>query len=245
MRSFINEQDKKATKNTVKNTQLKALKAAFPYTIPILTGFLFLGISYGIFMSACGFSFVYPMLMSLLIFAGSVEFVTGSLLLGTFNPIGAFLLAFMLNARHIFYGLSLLSKYGNCGKKKWYLIFGMCDESFSINCTTNAPEGVDESWFMTWVTILNQCYWVTGATIGGLVGNYISFNTTGLEFVMTALFIVLFLEKWLSEKNHISSILGLILSAISVLFFGSNFIIPAMVAIFISLTLLRKKLEVL
>ena len=165
------------------------------------------------------------------------------MLLGPFNPSGAFLLAVMLNARHLFYGISLLKKYGNAGNKKWYLIFGMCDESFSINCTTDAPVGIDENWFMTWVTMLNQFYWVFGATIGGILGNLISFNTHGLEFVMTGLFIVLFLEKWLSEKNHVSSILGLILSGISVLIFKGNFIIPAMVAIFAALTILRRKLD--
>ena len=113
----------------------KALKAAFPYTIPILTGFLFLGISYGIYMRALGFSPLYPIFMSMLIFAGSMEFVTASMLLSGFNPLGAALLTLMVNARHIFYGITMVSKYKNVGKKKWYLIFGMCDESFSINCS--------------------------------------------------------------------------------------------------------------
>ena len=142
----------------------QSLKAAFPYTIPILTGFLFLGISYGIYMRALGFSAAYPIFMSMLIFAGSMEFVTASMLLSGFNPLGAALLTLMVNARHIFYGITMVSKYKNVGKKKWYLIFGMCDESFSINCSVDVPKGVDKGWFYFWVTILNQSYWVLGAT---------------------------------------------------------------------------------
>ena len=115
----------------------KAFWAAFPYTIPIFAGFWFLGLTYGIYMNVAGFSFWYPMLMSLTIFAGSIEFVTVNFLLGTFNPLQAFALTLMINARHLFYGLSMLDKYQGTGLKKMYLIFGMCDESFSINYTAD------------------------------------------------------------------------------------------------------------
>ena len=129
------------------NTILPAARAAFPYTIPILAGFLFLGIAYGIYMNIQGFPAIYPILMSLTIFAGSMEFVTADLLLGVFDPVGTFLLTLMVNARHLFYGISMLDKYKGQGKKSFYLIFGMCDESFSINCTTSVPEGIDRGWF--------------------------------------------------------------------------------------------------
>lgn len=222
----------------------KALKAAFPHTIPIMTGFLFLGASYGIYMNVSGFEFWYPMITSMLIFAGSVEFVTVNLLLGAFNPLQAFLLALMINARHIFYGISMLDKYRGTGLKKFYLIYGMCDESFSVNYTAEIPEDVDKGWFMFFVNLLNQIYWVAGATIGGILGGVIAFNTNGIEFVMTAMFVVIFLEQWLKEKNHIPSILGLAISVVCLILFGADrFIIPSMTAMLIILTLLRKVLD--
>lgn len=222
----------------------KALKAAFPHTIPIMTGFLFLGASYGIYMNVSGFEFWYPMITSMLIFAGSVEFVTVNLLLGAFNPLQAFLLALMINARHIFYGISMLDKYRGTGLKKFYLIYGMCDESFSVNYTAKIPEDVDKGWFMFFVNLLNQIYWVAGATIGGILGGVIAFDTNGIEFVMTAMFVVIFLEQWLKEKNHIPPILGLVISVVCLILFGADkFIIPSMAAMLIILTLLRKVLD--
>ena len=222
----------------------KALKAAFPHTIPIMTGFLFLGASYGIYMNVSGFEFWYPMITSMLIFAGSVEFVTVNLLLGAFNPLQAFLLALMINARHIFYGISMLDKYRGTGLKKFYLIYGMCDESFSVNYTAKIPEDVDKGWFMVFVNLLNQIYWVAGATIGGILGGVIAFNTNGIEFVMTAMFVVIFLEQWLKEKNHIPPILGLVISVVCLILFGADkFIIPSMASMLIILTLLRKVLD--
>ena len=184
----------------------KAFRAALPYTIPICIGFLFLGISYGFFMHSKGFSFLYPVLMSLFIFAGSMEFVTVNLLLTAFNPLSAFLLALMVNARHLFYGISMLDKYKNTGLKKPYLIYGMCDESFSINCTVTPPADVDKGWFMLFVTLLNQIYWVAGAALGSLLGSVISFDTTGIEFVMTALFVVMFINQWEETDNHRSAL---------------------------------------
>lgn len=222
----------------------KALKAAFPYTIPILTGFLFLGISYGIYMRALGFSAVYPIFMSMLIFAGSMEFVTASMLLSGFNPLGAALLTLMVNARHIFYGITMVTKYKNVGKKKWYLIFGMCDESFSINCSVDVPEEIDKGWFYFWVTVLNQSYWVLGATCGALLGSLVTFDSKGLEFVMTALFVVIFLDNWLKEKKHFSSLLGLAISVVCLILFGAEkFLVPTMCVIFLVLSLVKPLLE--
>lgn len=222
----------------------KALQAAFPHTIPIMMGFLFLGMTYGIYMNVSGFSFWYPFLMSLTIFAGSMEFVTVNLLLGVFHPLQALLMTLMINARHLFYGISMLDKFKGTGLKKLYLIFGMCDESFSINYTADIPDDVDKGWFMTWVTILNQFYWVLGATLGGIFGSFIHFNTEGLEFVMTALFVVIFLEQWLKDKNHTSAIVGLIVSVLCLVLFGKDdFIIPSMLGILGVMTFFRKPLE--
>lgn len=222
----------------------KAFKAAFPYTIPIFAGFWFLGMTYGIYMNVSGFSFWYPMLMSLTIFAGSMEFVAVNLLLGAFNPLQALAMTLMINARHLFYGISMLDKYRGTGWKKFYLIFGMCDESFSINYTAKIPEGTDRGWFMFFVTLLNQFYWFLGATLGGIFGSLIHFSTEGLDFVMTAMFVVIFLEQWLKEKNHVSAVMGILLSLLCLIAFGADhFMIPAMLAIFASLTLTRGRLE--
>ena len=221
-----------------------AFFAAFPNTIPILAGFLFLGIAYGIYMNQSGFKFYYPMFMSFIIFAGSVEFATVSWLLGSFDPVNIFFLTLMINARHLFYGLSMLEKYNIPGWKKLYLIYGMCDESFSINATVDVPKDIDKGLFMFFVTMLNQIYWVAGATIGGIFGSFIPFDTKGLEFVMTALFVVIFLENWLKEKDHSASVIGLFISLICLTVFkGTNFIIPSMIIILSVLTLLRGRLQ--
>jgi len=221
-----------------------AFFAAFPNTIPIFAGFLFLGIAYGIYMNQSGFKFYYPMFMSFIIFAGSVEFATVSWLLGSFYPVNIFFLTLMINARHLFYGLSMLEKYNIPGWKKLYLIYGMCDESFSINATVDVPKDIDKGLFMFFVTMLNQIYWVAGATIGGIFGSFIPFDTKGIEFVMTALFVVIFLENWLKEKDHSASVIGLFISFICLTVFkGTNFIIPSMIIILSVLTLLRGRLQ--
>ncbi|SMO43273.1 4-azaleucine resistance probable transporter AzlC [Melghirimyces algeriensis] len=221
-----------------------AFRSAFPYTTPIFAGFVFLGIAYGIYMNSLGFSAIYPILLSLTIFAGSMEFVAAHLLLAAFHPINALFLTLMVNARHLFYGISMLDKYRGTGKKKFYMIYGLCDESFSINCTVDVPMNVDKGWFMFFVTLLNHSYWVIGATIGGIFGSLVQFNTEGLDFVMTALFVVIFIEQWMKEKRHHSALVGLGLSTVCLIIFGgNNFIIPAMLVILGMLTVLRKPLE--
>ena len=222
----------------------RALSHVFPKTIPIMTGFLFLGFSLGMLAVSKGFPPYLPVLMSLFIFAGSMEFVTLQLLLAAFNPLQALLLTLMVNARHLFYGLAMLDKYHHLGWQQPYLIFGMCDESFSINATVDVPKYIDKGWFMFFVTMLNQIYWVAGATIGGIFGSFIPFDTKGIEFVMTALFVVIFLENWLKEKDHSASVIGLFISFICLIIFkGTNFIIPSMIIILSVLTLLRGRLE--
>lgn len=227
-------------KDIIKNS----FKAAFPQTIPILAGFLFLGITYGIYMNSLGFSPVYPMLMSLTVFAGSMEFVAANLLLGAFNPLQVFVMTLMINARHIFYGISMLDKYKGTGLKKIYLIFGMCDESFSVNYSAQIPPNADKGWFMFFVTLLNQLYWFAGASVGGIFGSVITFSTKGMDFAMTALFTVIFIEQWLKDKKHTSALLGLGISFLCLIAFGrDDFIVPSMTGILGMLTLLRKPLE--
>ena len=222
----------------------KAFKAALPYTLPICIGFIVLGMSYGFLMRSKGFPLIYPMLMSLFIFAGSMEFVTVNLLLSDFNPLHVFFLTLMVNARHIFYGISMLDKYKNCGWKKPYLIFGMCDETFTVNCAVTPPEDVDKGWFMFFVTLLNQIYWVSGATLGALLGYIIHFDASGIEFVMTALFVVMFINQGEETKEHTPALMGLGCSLLCLVIFGSsNFIIPAMILIVLCLSLCKGRLE--
>ena len=222
----------------------KALKAAFPCTIPIMTGFIFLGAAYGIYMNASGFSFVYPLFMSMLIYGGSLEFVAVEMLLSPFAPLQVFIMALLIQARHLFYGISMLDKFRGTGWKKFYLIYGMCDETFSVNYTADIPEDVDRGWFMFFVTLLNQFYWVASATTGGIIGSLLKINTDGISFVMTAMFVVIFMDQWLKEDQLLSSLIGLGVSLICLLIFGADsFMIPTMITIVVLLTVLRHRLE--
>ena len=224
--------------------QKDALKAAFPHTIPVFTGFTFLGIAYGILMNSKGYGVGWTALTSFMVFAGSAQYVAITFLTSVFNPIYALLITLMINARHLFYGISMLDKYKSTGKLKPYLIFGLCDETFSITCSTEPPEGVNRNWFMFFITMLDHSYWVFGSTLGALLGSMISFNTRGLDFVLTALFVVIFLGQWKTQKNHKPAIIGVLCSIISLVVFGqSNFIIPSMIAILVILTVSRKALE--
>lgn len=227
-----------------KSLKWNALKAAFPYTIPIFAGFWFLALAYGIYMNVSGFSFWYPMAMSAIIYGGSLEFVAVSMLLSPFAPVQTFLMTLMIQARHLFYGISMLDKYKHLGAKKLYIIYAMCDEPFSVNYTAKIPDGVDRGWFYFFVSLLNQIYWVSGATIGGLLGSLIHFDTTGLDFVMTAMFVVIFMEQWMKEKHHFSELIGLIAAVGCLLIFGAdNFMIPTMICILAALSFLKKPIE--
>ncbi len=223
----------------------RAFRYAFPHTIPIFAGFWFLGITYGVYMHVSGFSFVYPMLMSMTIFTGSMEFVTANMLLGGFHPLQAFVMAILIGARHLFYGISMLDKFRGMGWKKFFLIYGMCDETFSINYSAEIPPNVDRGWFMLFVTVLNYLYWVTGATMGGLFGSLIHFNTQGLDFAMTAMFVVIFMEQWIKDKKHTSQFIGVGASVLCLIVFGADsFMVPTMLVILFFLTILRRNREV-
>ena len=221
-----------------------AFRAAFPKTIPILTGFLFLGMAYGILMRTKGFHPLYPTVMAMTIFGGSLEYVAVEMLLSSFAPVATLLMALMIQARHLFYGIAMLDKYRGLGWKTPLLIFWMCDESFSINCTAEVPDEVDRGWFYLWVSLLNWCYWVAGATIGAQVGAVLPFDTEGLDFVMTAMLAVIFLDAWLKEKQHWSSVIGLCGSLACLLIFGADgFMLPTMACILLALTVLRGLIE--
>lgn len=225
----------------------KGLRAAFPHTIPVLTGFLTLGMAYGILMESKGYGAVWAVLMSVLAFGGSIQFVAITLLTTTFAPVQALLLSILVNARHIFYGLSMLEKYRGLGKIRAFLIFALCDETFSIVCSVEPPEGVERKPFYFWVSFLDYSYWVLGTFLGSVAGSLLTFDTTGMDFALTALFVVLFLEQIRKKENRISGLIGLgatLLSIVTVgqIFGTDNIVIPAMVLILAILLLGRKRL---
>ncbi|MHA8263667.1 AzlC family ABC transporter permease [Lactobacillaceae bacterium Melli_B3] len=206
-----------------------------------MTGFLFLGITYGIYMRQEGFNFLYPTLMALTIFGGSIEFVVANLLTHSFAPLTVLGITLLVNSRHLFYGISMLDKYRNTGLAKIYLIFGMCDETFSINYATKLPKEIDQKQFMLYVTLLNHIYWVMGAFLGGVLGSLITIHFKGVSFVMTALFIVLFVDQFLNEKNHFSSFSGIIVSLLALFLVGHNLFLPLTMLIMVVIFSIKRR----
>jgi 4-azaleucine resistance transporter AzlC len=243
----VEKQPYHQTQSKVINPQsekINAFKVAFPYTIPVLTGFLVLGMAYGILLSEKGYGILWAFGTSIFIFAGSMQFVSIGLIAAGFNPVNAAIMTLMVNARHIFYGISMLHKFRGTGKIKPYLIFGLCDETFSILCSTKAPEGVDKKWFLFFITFLHHSYWVIASVIGAAIGKIIKFDSSGMEFVLTALFMVIFINQWRETKNHIPVIIGSGSAIICRLLFGpGNFIIPSMIAILVLVTVFRKPIK--
>ncbi|MGO5051218.1 AzlC family ABC transporter permease [Lachnospiraceae bacterium LCP25S3_G4] len=221
-----------------------AFKKAFPYTIPVLTGYLFIGIAFGVMFVEKGYSFLWAILMSLLVYAGSGQYLAVNFFVPGISFIQVIFLTFMVNVRHIFYGLSLLEKFNQMGKKKWYMIFGLTDETYSLLCTTDVPEEVDEEKFLFAISIMNQSYWLIGSGIGGVVGTFLPFNSKGIDFAMTALFVVIFVEQWMDKQNRIPAMLGVFCAFVSLQVFGANqFVLPAMLFMVLFLVSGRKRLE--
>ena len=220
---------------------IKTMKVTFPRTIPVLTGFMVLGMAYGILMQTKGYGVIWSVAMSAIAFCGSMQFVAITLLTVAFNPLQAFLLSLMVNARHLFYGISMLDKYKGLGKARAFLIYTLCDETFSISSSLQPPEGISRKYFYLSISLLNYSYWVFGTLIGGLVGGFITFNTLGLDFVLTALFVVLFLEQMKMKHNRHYGFIGLVCALISLIIFGANqMVIPAMLLILFALLIWRK-----
>jgi len=222
----------------------QAFRAAAPQTVPVFAGYLVLGMGYGIYVQSLGLPVWMPMLMGTVVYGGSLEFVLASLLLGTFSPLSAFLMALMIQARHLFYGLAMLERYKGYGLRSFYMIFAMSDETFSITCSAEPPQGIDRGWFMFFITLLDQFYWVASAGLGAVLGSVLPFSTKGVDFVMTAMFVVIFLNQWEKEKQHYSGIIGLAVPLVCLVLFGSgSFLLPSMVCILVLLLVLRKPIE--
>jgi 4-azaleucine resistance transporter AzlC len=206
-----------------------ALKAAFPLTLPVMAGFLVLGFSYGVLMTEAGLGPGWTFFTCWLVFAGSMQYVAITLFAAAFDPLYALLVTLMVNARHIFYGLSMLGKLEKAGRFKPYVIFALCDETFSILCATEPPEDVDAGWFMFLVALLNRWYWIFGSLLGAFFGGLVDFNTKGLDFALTAMFAVIFLNQWQRRENRPGALAGTACSALMLLLVGpQGFVIPAM-----------------
>ena len=222
----------------------KAFRRAFPYTIPVLTGYLFIGIAFGVMFAEKGYSFLWAILMSLLVYAGSGQYLAVNFFVPGISFVQVIFMTLIVNVRHIFYGISLLEKFNNMGKKRWYMIFGLTDETYSLLCTTKVPDDVEEDKFLFAISIMNQSYWVIGSAIGGLAGTLIPFNSEGIDFAMTALFVVIFVEQWMEKENRIPEIIGVAAAFICLQIFGQDsFVLPSMLLIIMILFVGRTKLE--
>lgn len=221
----------------------KTLRSAFISTIPVLTGYVVLGFGFGIVLKSAGYGILLTFVMSLFIYAGAMQYVAVGLLTGGASLLTAALTTLMVNARHLFYGISMLSKYKGTGKRKPYLIFSLTDETYSLVCNDlpNIPQEQKKHYYF-FVSLLNHIYWVAGSVAGALVGTLVKFNTEGIDFALTALFVTIFLEQWLTNKKHFSAIVGVAVSVFCLAIFGSQqFLIPAMLIIALILCLHKEE----
>lgn len=209
-----------------------------------MAGYLVLGMGFGILLEAKGYGVWWAFFMSLFIYAGSMQYVAVDLLAGGASLFSTALMTLMVNARHLFYGISMIDRYKEAGAKKPYLVFALTDETYSLVCSGDVPEGVDKNWYFFFVSLFNQSYWIIGSVAGSLIGSLLTFNTAGIEFSMTALFVVVFIEQWKGTDNHISALIGIGASLACLLVFGAeSFLIPSMLTITIALTVLRGRLD--
>lgn len=221
----------------------KAFRPAFSVTIPVLCGYLFIGLAFGVMLRDIGFAPPWAFFSSLLIYAGSGQYLLVSLLAANASLVTVAAMTLLLNCRHIFYGLSFLETFHQMGRRKWYMIFSLTDETYSLLCPLKTPEGIDPNAMRFWIAILDHSYWIAGSVLGAVIGGMLPFDSTGIDFAMTALFTVIFVEQWMSAKCHVPAFLGLGAAAVSLAILGpDNFILPAMVAICVMLAALRGRL---
>ena len=218
-----------------------AIRSAFLDTVPVMTGYVFLGFGFGILLHRNGYGVLWSAAMSLFIYAGSMQYMAVSLLSGGAGLLTAALTTLVVNARHLFYGISMVDAYKGSGKKKPYLIFALTDETYSLVSQKEPPEGLTRHGYCLAVSLFDQIYWVAGSVLGSVVGSLIPINYEGIEFVLTALFVTIFTEQWLSTKNHAPALTGLAATVLCLAIFGKDvFLIPSMIVIALVLTLMRK-----
>jgi len=231
------------TRKKMDSMKHSTIRIAFRDTIPVLTGYLFLGAGFGILLSEAGYGVFWAAVMALLIFAGSGQYLLVCLLSSGASLLSAAIAIALVNARHLFYGISLVDTYKNAGTRKPYMIFALTDETYSLVTQTNLPPEIDRIRYCFWVSLLDHSYWITGCILGSIIGTLIPIDFTGVSFVLTALFVTIFVEQWLTAKDHIPALIGVGATAVSLLIFGKDlFLIPAMAAI-ASLLILRRQAE--
>ena len=222
----------------------QTIKIAFLKSLPVMAGYVVLGTGFGILLKQAGYGPMWSFLMSLTIYAGSMQYVGVSLLTAGASLITVALTTLMVNARHLFYGISMIDKYKDAGRKKPYLIFALTDETYSLLCGDEFPAGVDRHWYQLLVSAFNQSYWVLGSVLGSVIGTVFAFDTAGIEFSMTALFVTVFVEQWLTTKDHRPALVGLASSVVCLAVFGAgSFLIPTMIAITAALMFMKKGAE--
>lgn len=202
---------------------------AFRQSVPVMLGYIFLGIAFGLLLQDAGYHFWWAFLSSVVIYAGSMQFVLVSLLTGGASLFYAAVMTLFINGRHIFYGLSFVEKYKKMGLACPYMVFSLTDETYSLLCSTKVPEGMEENKVFFWISFLDHCYWVIGSVLGALAGSRIGFDSTGIDFSMTALFIVIVVEQWQEQKSHFAALLGAVCGVSWLLILGPDrFILPAL-----------------
>ena len=223
----------------------KALAAAFPATIPVLMGYLAIGIAFGLMLNAAGYNFIWSFFMSLTIYAGSAQYLEVTLLSTGAALAQVALLTLVLHVRHLVYGLSMLEKFRNIkGWRKFYLIFALTDETYALLASGQVPIGVEPGSYYLWVAVLDHCYWIAGSVIGAVAGALIRFNTEGIDFAMTALFVVIAVEQWQSYRSHRPVVLGFAAAIIGLVTVGADkMLLPALAIIIIALLVMRSRLE--
>ena len=225
-------------------TTREVIGAAFYRSIPVMAGYIVLGIGFGILLRNAGYGVLWAFAMSVFIFAGSMQYVGIGLLSGGASVITVIITTIMVNARHLFYSISMIDKYKGAGKYKPYMIFALTDETYSLLCDDKGPSEETLNQYRFFVSLFNHSYWVTGSVIGSLLGSVLPFSTQGIEFSMTALFIASFTEQWIESKDHLPALTGLASTVLCLLIFGADrFLIPSMLLITFVLSFIRKKEE--
>lgn len=219
----------------------KTFREAFSASIPVMAGYVVLGMGFGVLLSTKGYGPLWALAMSGFIYAGSMQYLAIDLITGGASLITTALTTLMVNARHLFYGISMVEGYRGMGKGKPYAIFALTDETYSLVCQDGRDSKEEFHRYAFQVSVFNQIWWVSGSMIGSLLGEIIPFDVTGIDFALTALFLTVFIEQWLSTKDHASAVIGVAASILCLLIFGADgFLIPAMIAILASLTILRR-----
>jgi len=222
----------------------QAFRAAFPVTIPVLLGYFSIGIAFGLLFEKAGYNFIWTFFMSLTVYAGAMQFIAVSFFYGGYSLFQIAVMTLVINFRHIFYGLSFLDRFKGMGWKKWYMVFALTDETYSLLCSRKAPDGADEKKFLLCIALLNQAYWVLGGVVGSLAGSLITFNTKGMDFAMTAMFVVIFIDQWKAYSSHIPALAGIGITVAVLLIAGPDqVVIPSIILIVLSFLLARKQIE--